>query len=590
MNRQLVMTLTLFVCFLISTQIQSATPLGTGFTYQGRYDQDGIPGTGPLFLRFSLWDAEMDGAQLGASQRIHNVPVTDGVFSVTLNASGEFGADAFNGDARWLQIEECPGGSCESPDPFSPRQPLSAAPYAQNALSAPWSGLSDIPSGFADGIDNSGDSLWGSNGANVFYNGGNVGIGTSNPTSALEIAAQDGLAITGYQPYLTLRDTNAGGARGIIAGGNGDFGFYTNDTIAGLPLVIFRNNTNNVGIGTSSPNPSTRLNVLTNANANQAVRGDAPNGNGVVGTNAREGYAATAGINSGNQGVGIYGEANMGLLARGVWGRADGGSGVYRTCNSAQGTESAGVLGRNTANDGSGVIGEANAGGLAIGVWGQSAEGRGVYGEGTIGVEAVKGPGVGYALYAHGGGYSRFDDNVDVIGQLHVLGGLVDDKSNSAVRMDHPLDPANKYLSHTSVESSDMMNLYNGTVTTDERGYATVVMPDWFESFNRDVRYQLTVLDDNDSDDFVQVKVVKKIKANRFTIRTSQPIVEVSWQVTGVRNDAWANANPLEVEKGKAEEDRGKYLAPELYGQPKEAGIHYRPEIEPPTGKVSRGR
>ena len=102
------------------------------------------------------------------------------------------------------------------------------------------------------------------------------------------------------------------------------------------------------------------------------------------------------------------------------------------------------------------------------------AAGYGIYATGGVG-------GVGVAAYA---GY--FDGNIEVTGT--VFGSVKDFK------IDHPLDPANKYLVHTSVESSEMMNIYSGNVVTDELGLATVTLPDWFQAENTDFRYQLTVL------------------------------------------------------------------------------------------------
>jgi hypothetical protein len=168
---------------------------------------------------------------------------------------------------------------------------------------------------------------------------------------------------------------------------------------------------------------------------------------------------------------------------------------------------------------------------------------------------------------------AEFNGNVFVNGNLGKAGG--------SFKIDHPLDPANKYLSHSFVESPDMMNIYNGVVTTDGRGYATITLPDWFEALNRDFRYQLTVLDDSNSEDFAVAKVVRKIKDRQFTIRTSSPNVEVSWQVTGIRHDVWANAHRIPVEEDKPPQERGLFLAPAEWGQPKEKGIGYQNQAAP---------
>ena len=144
---------------------------------------------------------------------------------------------------------------------------------------------------------------------------------------------------------------------------------------------------------------------------------------------------------------------------------------------------------------------------------------------------------------------------------VNVVGTL--SKGGGSFKIDHPLDPANKYLYHSFVESPDMMNIYNGNVTTDGAGLATVTLPDWFESLNRDFRYQLTVIGQ-----FAQAIVASKVANNQFRIQTDKPNVEVSWQVTGIRQDAFANANRIPVEVEKAPADRGRYLYPEAIGQP----------------------
>src|SRR5262249_8777565 len=163
-------------------------------------------------------------------------------------------------------------------------------------------------------------------------------------------------------------------------------------------------------------------------------------------------------------------------------------------------------------------------------------------------------------------GYAgSFQGNVSVTGTLSKGGG--------SFKIDHPLDPENKFLYHSFVESPDMMNIYNGNITTDARGEAEVALPDWFEALNRDFRYQLTVLDQTQ---FAQARVAHKIYKARFTIKTDRPNVEVSWQVTGIRQDAFANAHRIPVEENKRADERGLYLYPKERGQPAERGIDYK--------------
>ncbi len=114
-----------------------------------------------------------------------------------------------------------------------------------------------------------------------------------------------------------------------------------------------------------------------------------------------------------------------------------------------------------------------------------------------------------------------------------------------------------------------MLNVYNGNVTTDANGEASVTLPDYFAALNQDFRYQLTVIGQ-----FAQAIVAQEIRNNQFTIKTDKPRVKVSWQVTGIRQDPWAVANRIAVEEEKAAEEKGCYLHPELWGQSEEARIH----------------
>lgn len=152
-------------------------------------------------------------------------------------------------------------------------------------------------------------------------------------------------------------------------------------------------------------------------------------------------------------------------------------------------------------------------------------------------------------------------------GNLSVTGSL--SKGGGSFKIDHPLDPENKYLYHSFVESPDMMNIYNGNTVTDANGYATITLPNYFEALNRDFRYQLTVIDESDDMDvFLWAKVVREVKDNQFTLRSSRGNLKVSWQVTGIRKDAWAEKNRIPNTVDKPNAEKGKYLHPEAFGKP----------------------
>ena len=141
----------------------------------------------------------------------------------------------------------------------------------------------------------------------------------------------------------------------------------------------------------------------------------------------------------------------------------------------------------------------------------------------------------------------EYTDDFAMSGDCAVFGTL--SKTAGSFRIDHPLDPANKYLVHSFVESPDMMNVYNGNVVLDADGGAWVEMPDWFEALNRDFRYQLTPI----GGAAPGLHVASKVAGGRFSIGGGEPGLEVSWQVTGIRQDAYANARP---HPGRGREDR----------------------------------
>jgi hypothetical protein len=261
---------------------------------------------------------------------------------------------------------------------------------------------------------------------------------------------------------------------------------------------------------------------------------------GVYGTGPFVG--AAGGITNSNTAptarVGVYGTGSNGvnLGGVGVQGESDTSSGV-----SGKSLSGTGVSGESTS--GNGVSGSSQT---RDGILGVSSKGWGVVGISN-----------GTGILGWGGSQAGlFIGNVEITGTLSKGGG--------GFTIDHPLAPGEKYLRHSFVESPDMKNLYDGIATCNGNGEATVELPEWFEPLNHDFRYQLTAIGAPGPNLFIK----EGVKNRRFIIGGGSHGLKVSWQVTGVRHDAWAKANRIKVEEDKPPEARGHFLHPEVHGQP----------------------
>ena len=294
--------------------------------------------------------------------------------------------------------------------------------------------------------------------------------------------------------------------------------------------------------------------VLGVTTTGSAVQGDSENGTGVGG------HGAQRGVLGSSPQTGVWGQGKIGVFADGccasdsiaVWAHSSGGTGVSASATLV------GVHGESESGDG--VLGESVS---AYGVHGYSQTGDGVFGVS----DAVGKSGI-YGVNANGGWAGFFAGNLHVTGNLSAGG-------TKPFRIDHPLDPANRELWHAAVESSEVLNVYSGTVVLDAAGQATVELPEWFEALNADVRYQLTCIGA-----FAPVYIAEKVAGGSFRIAGGTGGLEVSWQLTARRSDPGMRRRGFEVEREKPPAERGSFLDPEAYGQPEEAGVEWvlRPE------------
>ncbi|HEY0701619.1 MAG TPA: hypothetical protein VGD60_02530 [Candidatus Acidoferrales bacterium] len=151
-------------------------------------------------------------------------------------------------------------------------------------------------------------------------------------------------------------------------------------------------------------------------------------------------------------------------------------------------------------------------------------------------------------------------DETTFAGNVFILGTL--SKVSGSFKIDDPIDPAGKYLSHSFVESPDMMNIYNGNAVLDGHGQAVIQMPEWFGALNQDFRYTLTAI----GTAAPKLHIAEEMRDNRFTIAGGKKGQKVSWQVTGIRHDAYAEAHRIPTEEMKPPNEQGYYITPELFG------------------------
>lgn len=346
------------------------------------------------------------------------------------------------------------------------------------------------------------------------------------------------------------------------------------------------------------------------------VVGESGSNHGVVGQTRARDRSGVYGSNPNDWGTGVTGESQdgTGVAARSSTGTAviaDSGTGIGVFAESANNDAvfgqahvagKSGVVGINPTDGGSGVAGISDRG---AGVYGRSPFGNGVYGVSYRSAIHGDGQGSGVGVYGRAEGaagvYGHADTGTGVegstwrgdinspairgicrrpdysvnfngyagvfIGKVYVAGEL--QKGGGGFKIDHPLDPANTYLNHSFVESDVRKNVYDGTAVLDDDGAATVVLPPWFERLNRDVRYQLTAI----GAPAPELHIADELADNQFRIAGGRAGLKVCWQVTGIRQDAWAQAFPLVVEEAKPADVCGAYLHPGLTDDRQGPGI-----------------
>jgi hypothetical protein len=395
---------------------------------------------------------------------------------------------------------------------------------------------------------------------------GNVGVGTDMPTSRLSVAGMIEALSGGFKfPDGTVQTTSASGSLFSVAHDSTLMGNGTSGSLLRLAVPLSLN-------GNVSSQPFYVLNVMNSADAGRGLHVIAGNSTFSIGGDAIKAEGGNSTNNDGGSGV----FAKGGQTSAGIFG-GDGVVGIGGESISNSTVGGAGIR----AGGGDGQIGGVGNGGPGVDAAGGFSESRPGPGVRAAGGDSntVKG---GTGIFAFGGSgrptglaavfegdvniirsLNSSDGNLDVAGNLNVHGGTKNFK------IDHPLDPENKYLIHAAIESSEVLNVYSGNVKLDQNGEATVQMPEWFQAINRDFRYSLTPVGAPNSG----LYIAEEVTNNHFKIAGGTPRLKVSWQVSAIRSDPVMLKRPFKAEEEKSEDERGYYLNPGAYNQPEDKSV-----------------
>lgn len=451
------------------------------------------------------------------------------------------------------------------------------------------------PDGTASFTANSGNTVSGiSTSGNGIYGESSSGFGVkgrSTSNNGIDGFSQTGKGVYGYS---TASENSGAGIWGVAPEGIGVYGESENY------YGIYGHSDNDIGIYGHSNSASgvygkseefigvygkseAEVGVYGISDHNSGVEGKSTDGNGVSGTtNAGRGVYGYSFSNTGSYGKSLTGIGVIGESTTNLAGQFLGPVQITKTLqidevNNNENVEKFLVWGTdNKVYWRSAPSGGDNNEGVFNTIKVNNATGKTNYQINSDGTSTQLGLATNYVgmnfllstLHTVGIGESgvRITDwadnptmQIDLNGNAY-FGGILE-KAGGSFKIDHPLDPANKFLYHSFVESPDMMNVYNGNIILDDNGEATVTMPDWFEALNREFRYQLTCIGG-----FAPVYIAQEIEGNAFKIAGGKTGLKISWQVTGIRHDAFAEAHRIQVEEEKPNDEKGTYMHPELYG------------------------